>query len=166
MDKMYDDFWAPDCSTPPTRVRSDKVPEEGNLPQAKAYKGAVKYDAGKPAIFRGVLARFPRAIEAVAEVSALGCRKYNLPPDDRAFMDVPDGFGRYTDADARHLLAETSGPWNVEKGGALQPNGEPVLHAAQHAWCALARLEILLRYQKVYLTVTRPQLDTSSPTPH
>lgn len=109
-------------------------------------KGAVKYDDGKAPIIRGVLARFPRAIEAVAQVSALGCRKYSLPADDTGFMDVPDGFGRYSDGLGRHLLQEkTHGDWNIETGGALPSEGVKVLHAAQVAWNSLARLEILLR---------------------
>lgn len=135
--------------------------------------GAIKYDAGKPAVVRGVLARFPRALLEIAKVSAIGCEKYDLPPDDINFMNVPDGYGRYTDAAGRHLLAELmDGHWNVEHGGALPSEGRAVLHAAQLAWCALARLEILLRDQGALLAVTRPgnpleqpATRTSVPTP-
>lgn len=109
---------------------------------------AVKFDDDKVNIVRGAIQRFPLALREIAKVSALGSRKYNLPPDDSDFMKVEDGFGRYTDALGRHLTAEKiDGPINVEYGGALPQVGVKVLHAAQVAWNALARLEIYLRDQ-------------------
>jgi len=107
--------------------------------------GAKKYDEGKVAFVRGCLARFPRALMEVAKVSAVGCRKYDLPLDDTDFLDVPDGHGRYTDALGRHLIKErTEGNVSIETGGALPPEGVETRHDAQVAWNALARLEIKL----------------------
>lgn len=106
--------------------------------------GAKKLDAGKLPVARGFLMRFPRAIYEVTRVSVVGTTKYEVPISDNNFVNVPDGAGRYLDADVRHLLDEAiNGPVNVEKGGALPPEGVELLHAAQHAWDALARLEIL-----------------------
>lgn len=105
----------------------------------------MKLDKGKIPVWSGFLARFPRAIYAVAQVSHLGCVKYDLPPGDINFLDVPDGYRRYSEADARHMLDEALyGSTSVEHGGKLPEGGMEVIRQAQHAWNALARLEILL----------------------
>lgn len=91
----------------------------------------VKYDTGKPPIFRGVLGHFPRAIAAVAEVSALGAAKY----DWEGWRSVPDGINRYSDALGRHFAAEGYEELDEELG---------CMHAKQVAWNALARLELML----------------------
>jgi len=107
--------------------------------------GAIKFDAGKPGLVLGTLWRFPRAITEVAKVSQIGVTKYALAEDDTNYMNVPNGYFRYTNALGRHLVAERlHGEMNVEKGGFLPEEGVEVLHAAQVAWNALARLEILL----------------------
>lgn len=104
-----------------------------------------KDDADKMPVYRGVLMRFPRAIKAVAWVSALGATKYEVPVENTSCLDVPDGFLRYSDAVIRHMLDEAiDGPVNIERGGALPADGVAVKHAAQAAWDALCRLEIML----------------------
>jgi hypothetical protein len=95
--------------------------------------GAIKYDGGKPALFRGAVQYFPRAIEAVAEISTFGARKYAW----KGWEAVEDGIDRYSDAMVRHLIKEG-------KGEALDPDSG-LLHAAHTAWGALARLELILR---------------------
>jgi hypothetical protein len=108
--------------------------------------GNKKYDGDKANVMSGVFLRFPRAIAEVARVSDMGCAKYSAPPGDKGYLDVEDGYRRYTEALGRHLIAETlEGPINTEKGGALPEEGVAVFHAAQVAWCALARLERYLR---------------------
>lgn len=94
--------------------------------------GAVKYDAGKAPVFRGAVAYFPRAIQAIAFVSAFGATKYAW----EGWRHVPDGLNRYSDAMVRHLIAEATGE-TVDSDSGL-------LHAAHAAWNALARLEKLL----------------------
>lgn len=95
-----------------------------------------KFDSGKAPVMRGVIQYFPRALEQVAKVSAAGAAKYTW----NGWETVLDGPSRYSDALARHLLAEViEGP--VDDG----PGGTGCLHAAQVAWNALARLELLLR---------------------
>lgn len=96
-------------------------------------KGAIKYDAGKAPVFRGAMAYFPRAISAVAAVSAFGASKYAW----KGWESVPDGFNRYSDAMVRHLTYEG-------QGEVLDPDSG-LLHAAHAAWNALARLELLLK---------------------
>lgn len=90
-----------------------------------------KYDKGKPPIWKGLLAYFPRALQSVAEVSAVGAAKYAW----NDWLNVPDGHGRYTDALGRHLLQESITAIDDETG---------CLHAAHIAWNALARLELML----------------------
>lgn len=97
------------------------------------HQAGSKLDAGKAPIMRGALGYFPRALEAVAQVSAFGAAKYTWG----GWESVPDGVQRYSDALGRHLLAEASeGPTDAATG---------LSHAAQVAWNALARLELILR---------------------
>jgi hypothetical protein len=102
----------------------------------KIARGAIKYDGEKPAIFRGALDYFPRAIEAVAAVSTFGARKYAW----KGWQDVEDGISRYSDALVRHLIAQGKGELVDDDSG--------LLHDAHLAWNALARLELRLREQE------------------
>jgi len=98
----------------------------------RPHEPGAKLDAGKAPVVRGALHYFPRALAAVAEVSAYGARKYTW----RGWETVPDGVARYSDALGRHLLAE----------GYEERDGDTgLLHAAHAAWNALARLELMLR---------------------
>jgi len=105
----------------------------GPVGEDNTHAPGLKFDAGKPPVVRGVLQYFPRALEAVAEISAAGAEKYTW----NGWQSVPDGVVRYGDAMGRHILGEaTDGPIDPESG---------LLHAAQVAWNALARLELMLR---------------------
>lgn len=92
-----------------------------------------KLDAGKPPVFQGALGYFPRALRAVAEVSAFGASKYAW----KGWESVPDGINRYTDAMGRHLTYEG-------QGRTIDPDSG-YLEAAHTAWNGLARLELMLR---------------------
>lgn len=99
---------------------------------------AAKY--AKPDVYSGVLYRFPRSMLEIAKVSAFGTKKHNVHAADRSYMDIPNAFDVYSAAVSRHLINEAiEGPVN------LDPNDGGMLHAAQLAWDALARLEIFLR---------------------
>jgi hypothetical protein len=98
---------------------------------ANAHEPGAKLDAGKAPIMRGVIQYFPRALKAVSDVSAAGAKKYTW----RGWATVPDGVARYSDAMGRHLIAEQFEQIDKDTG---------CLHAAQVAWNALARLELLL----------------------
>lgn len=89
-----------------------------------------KLDNGKP--MAGLLQDFARALLAVAEVGTFGARKYVRG----GWQHVEDGHNRYTDAMVRHFLAERQSERDEDSG---------LLHEAQTAWNALARLEIKLR---------------------
>jgi hypothetical protein len=92
-----------------------------------------KLDAGKSPVLRGAIQYFPRALAAVADVSAHGASKYTW----KGWESVPDGVARYSDALGRHLVLEAAeGPVDPATG---------LSHAAQVAWNALARLELMLR---------------------
>ena len=116
-------------------------------------QSGVKYDAGKPEVVKGALHYFPNALAAVADVSAAGARKYTWD----GWRTVPDGVGRYTEAMGRHLLAEREGP--TDSG----PGGTGCLHAAQVAWNALARLELMLEDAKETRGNQWPESLTSKP---
>lgn len=98
-----------------------------------AHSPGSKLDAGKAPVLRGALEYFPRAILAVAEISAFGAEKYTW----RGWESVPNGVDRYGDALGRHLLKERIEGLNDSESG--------MRHAAHAAWCALARLELMLR---------------------
>jgi hypothetical protein len=94
------------------------------------HESGAKTDAGKPQC--SLLLLFGKALKAVAEVGTHGAIKYTRG----GWQDVPDGINRYTDALLRHLLEEQYEEFDSDL---------PVLHAAQTAWNALARLELILR---------------------
>lgn len=97
------------------------------------HEPGAKLDAGKPSIYRGLVDYFPRAVMAVSSVSTYGANKYAW----KGWESVPSGFNRYSDALMRHLVGETiDGPTDPDTG---------LMHAAQVAWNALARLELLLK---------------------
>jgi hypothetical protein len=98
----------------------------------KLGTGALKYDAGKPGTYRGLVSYFPRALDAVATVSTFGAAKYAWG----GWRHVDDGLNRYSDALMRHILSES-------KGEFFDSDSE-LPHAAHAAWNALARLELLL----------------------
>lgn len=98
--------------------------------------GAIKYDGGKPSVYRGLIDYFPRAGMAVAEVSTFGANKYAW----NGWSGVEDGVNRYSDAMMRHLLQEAAGE-EFDKDSNLR-------HAAHIAWGAMARLELMLREEE------------------
>lgn len=89
-----------------------------------------KLDQGKNRLGLVLLA-FSRALQEVGEVGTYGANKYS----DNGWKFVTDGEARYTDAMLRHLFAETH---------ELLDKETDLLHAAQVAWNALARLELKL----------------------
>jgi len=89
-----------------------------------------KLDAGKPRVGLA-LSGFSHALLEVAKVTTYGAEKYT----PNGWVSVPNGVERYTDAMLRHYLAESVDQHDEESG---------LLHAAQVAWNALARLELML----------------------
>lgn len=110
-----------------------KLKETTNDDPSKIGTGAIKYDAGKPCVWRGLIEYFPRAGMAVAEISTFGANKYAWA----GWEKVDDGVARYSDAMARHMLKEAMGE-EIDPDSGL-------LHAAHTAWGAMARLELILR---------------------
>lgn len=95
-----------------------------------------KLDAGKVDVLRGALQYFPKALKAVAAVSEKGAKKYSW----KGWESVPNGRQRYGAALTRHLLFDD---FATDTGvGGL---GEDTLHAAEAAWNALARLELIIK---------------------
>ena len=117
---------------------SPKMAEIDPLGMSPKQPGA-KLDAGKVDVMRGAWFYFPRALKQVARVSEAGARKYSW----KGWEKVPDGITRYTAALGRHIYED---PFATDSGeGGL---GDDYLHAAQVAWNALARLELIMREQE------------------
>lgn len=98
-------------------------------------KGAVKYDKGKPPVVTMFMHYFPRAIRAVSWVSEFGARKYEA----YGYINVEDALQRYANAGGRHLLEQSplmGGLYDEESG---------LADAAQEAWNAMAKLELMLK---------------------
>ena len=93
-----------------------------------------KHDTGKSPVFRGALKYFPKALKAVADISAMGANKYSWEgwKGRATFADMY----RFEDAIGRHLLDECIYGWYDSESN--------LLHAAHAAWNALAKLELLL----------------------
>jgi hypothetical protein len=111
---------------PPKRER-DPNGLEPHQPGAKCDHGKRRAD---------LLLGFSRALEAVADVLTHGAAKYS----PNSWKSVPDGVERYTAAMLRHLLAEGRGEERDPDSG--------LRHAAQVAWNALARLELMLQEEE------------------
>lgn len=112
----------------PGDAQSASVAEDSQAAPRKPV--GTKYDAGKEKV-RLILHGMPRAVIAVAEVATFGAAKYA----EGDWLLLRDGVNRYTDALMRHLLREGVEERDEDSG---------LLHAAQVAWNALARLELML----------------------
>lgn len=88
----------------------------------------IKHDTGKPRMAL-VMDGFAEALLEVGKVATFGADKYT----DHGWRDVPNGIERYTSALYRHLLTRSE----------LDDESE-LPHAAHAAWCALARLQLIL----------------------
>ena len=92
----------------------------------------IKYDGGKIRASL-VLGDFSRSLTEVCRVGTFGAEKY--APSNWLLVD--DGVKRYTDAMLRH--------WLLEAGGQVLDPETELMHAAHLAWCALARLDLMIR---------------------
>ena len=94
----------------------------------QAHDPGAKLDGGK--VIAELLLDFSHALLAVAEVATFGAKKYSRG----GWQHVENGETRYTGALLRHLLNRDE----IDADSGL-------LHDAQVAWNALARLELKLR---------------------
>lgn len=101
---------------------------------AKSWGVGMRFNGGKPPVWRGFFNYFPKAIRAVAEVSGFGASKY----DWNNWQMLEDGYTNCSDSLARHLENE------AEKGRLSKDVDSNLLDAAHSAWNAMARLEHLL----------------------
>lgn len=119
-------------------MRSGSMNENSNtitcmngLPTREGLSGR-KDDSGKTLFVKAVLASFPKALEAVAEVSQYGANKYSW----FNWKKVENAEDRYSEAMVRHFMHELGGKKIDEESG--------FNHAIHVAWNALARLELIL----------------------
>lgn len=113
----------------------DACGEEKDPNGVSQHSPGTKLDSGKPMVGL-VLGDFAQALHQVSQVGTVGAKKYSK----HGWLKVDEGFNRYTDAMLRHWLAEA--------GGELFDKDTEMLHAAQVAWNALARLELLIKDMK------------------
>ena len=97
----------------------DQIATRDTVAELTGLKMTVVDDRLRALVDDGKLKRLLRGVYELVEVS------------------VPNGCERYTDAMYRHLLAEAAGQKCDAESG--------LAHAAHAAWCALARLELMLR---------------------
>jgi len=109
-----------------------KQKSERDLNSIDQHKPGAKLDLGKPRLAL-VLGAFARALWAVGEVGTFGANKYS----PNGWLSVPEWEERYRNAEWRHILKEAMGQEDDEETN--------LLHAAHHAWNALATLEKMLR---------------------
>lgn len=124
------------AKAPGTPSQAGEADPSGKAPN----ESGAKLDAGKtrPSL---IFNSMPRALMEVARVGTYGCVKYT----EDGWLHVDNGIKRYTDAMDRHRLYEfIEGPIDLSSQG----DGVTILHAAQIAWNALARLELMLRPQE------------------
>ena len=112
-------------------VKSSHIAAEIDPQGLKRGEPGAKFDAGKvrPSL---ILNAMPLAILAVSEVGTYGANKYS----ENGWKNVDNGIARYTDAMDRHRIKE---------GLEVFDEDSNLRHAAQVAWNALARLELILR---------------------
>jgi len=106
----------------------------GFLPALDALLASM--DGGKQpaaAVLTAAAKQWPRALEAVAEVTTAGAAKYT----PNGWADVPDGINRYLDAYGRHLLKVGAG--ELLDGG---EGGTGCRHDAQMCWNLLAAVTL------------------------
>jgi hypothetical protein len=116
--------------------------------KGKEQNSGMKADNGK--IDLSYLDYFPRALEAVCGVSQFGNTKYTkLSGQDArgSWQTVPDGKRRYAAALLRHHFRLAKGEEYDDEP--TEYGLDPVHHAAQRAWNALATLELILREKEV-----------------
>ena len=99
------------------------------------HEAGAKLDAGKPRVAL-VLKGFANALWEVSRVGTFGAEKYT----PFGWKEVKDGEERYDDALMRHKLKD----WMGER----VDDELPVLHQAQVAWNALAKLELMVQDYK------------------
>jgi hypothetical protein len=99
-------------------------------------KGGMKFDNDKPRMHL-FLNDMNLAVLEVGKVATFGAKKYA----DRNWRKVDNLHERYSSALYRHLLEDS-----FEGGDKDSESG--ILHAAHAAWCALARLQILIEKEK------------------
>lgn len=138
------DLYEPKVKIQPTKVLSinrDYLPFVNVNQHASVEKDphgldphsrGAKLDQGKNRLGL-VLLDFARALEEVGKVGTFGANKYTA----HGWCSVLGGEERYTDALFRHLMAEG-------RGEIIDPDSQ-MLHAAQVAWNALARLTYILK---------------------
>lgn len=99
------------------------------------HSPGAKVDAGKVRMHL-ITGGMARGIMEVAKIGTFGAAKYT----DGGWVEVPDGFRRYEDAQQRHAAYRHMGEVHDRDSG--------LLHLAHEAWNALAKLDLYLRQQE------------------
>jgi hypothetical protein len=111
------------------------TPTETDPNGKSQHEPGAKVDAGKPRMHL-ITGGMARALVEVAKIGTFGAAKYT----DGGWVDVPDGFRRYEDAQQRHAA--------YRHMGEIFDKDSKELHLAHEAWNALAKLDLYLREQE------------------
>lgn len=104
------------------------------------HEPGAKLDAGKPKVGL-MMAGFPDALMAVAEVATKGADKYT----EFGWHEVKDGHKRYSDALGRHFLKAIS---SIYRNEAINDPDLGVNELACIAWNALALLQLSIENER------------------
>ena len=110
---------------PTNKMESDPSGKSLNTSGAKADAGKIRMHL--------VTGGMARAIREVAKVATYGANKYT----DGGWVEVPNGFNRYEDAQQRHAT-------DRHVGMEFDPETQ-LSHLAHEAWNSLAKLDLYLR---------------------
>jgi hypothetical protein len=116
------------------RRRREHKGSETDPTGRSAHDAGAKLDAGKLR-YALVMGSFAKALKEVTRIGTYGAAKYS----DNGWLDVPDGFNRYSDAQLRHWFDA------VLEGRDSTADDSDLFHLSHEAWNALARLELFLR---------------------
>jgi hypothetical protein len=119
-----------DCRITQTSEETEKDPF--GIPR---HKAGAKFDKNKVRMHL-ITGGMARALLEVSKVATFGANKYT----DHGWIDVPQGFYRYEDAQQRHAAARHMGE-DFDSESHL-------LHLAHEAWNSLAKLDLFLRQQE------------------
>lgn len=133
---FYQKYEADQDPTKPYQSAIDMTPrvaiQEADPHGIDQHQPGAKVDAGKVRMHL-ITGGMARAITEVAKVGTFGAAKYT----DGGWVEVPDGFRRYEDAQQRHAAYR-------HMGEVIDPDSK-LLHLAHEAWNALAKLDLYLR---------------------
>lgn len=159
MAEMMGQWYCLDPRCPEYQQLPDQMPTQ--VPESEPVRGhGIKLDTGKVPVFTEFLMQFPDAIELVAWIGDKGSR---APGHVRSgWKSVGDGYHRYSDAFARHILEEAR-RLTVTEPDSPDPEFDLLFQIATVAWNSMARLQLYVKENpRVVARAIGERLDSGS----